>query len=377
MILNVNPADEVNPINNTPSESATPKFFGNPRGMVASFAEHASNQGFQRTNRFIVLIHGPSVNSQFLASIENKMTQDLDSIGMYPPNLTSSLPPRMRTRDIIDFRDAIDIPMKQRLALVCQEAQLPSKGLMTEDFISTGSGPALYHAYSENYTGELTLSFLCSSDMFERMYFSSWIERIINRGTHEVAMYDEYATPWKIIVAALPADMSAGTGSRGASLDDVAANFSSPDKQSDFYFVQYEHVYPYKLSQQQLSMNDKDQNLKLDVTFKFTRWFDPVNVYYKQMTDPNTRIGLKDEPMTPWQKFMKIARDVIRYSDPREMRGLIINEGLGALNGFVGEGVVENIAYGGQVLGVMNDRPGGVLGAVSSPKDYVRDVLRG
>jgi hypothetical protein len=356
----------------------SPKFFSNPRGMVASFAQHAANQGFQRSNRFIVLLHGPNVNGQFLQSVNTSALQNGDIMGpMFPPNNSVSNPPLLRTRDIVDFSSAIDIRMKERLALVCQEAQLPSKGLMTEDFLSTGSGAPLYHAYAENFTGELTLSFLCSSDMFERMYFSSWIERIVNRGTHEVAMYDKYAMPWKIIVAALPADLSAGTGSRGASLDDVASNFSDSSKPSDFYFVQFEHVYPYKLSQQQLSMSDKDQNLKLDVTFKYTRWFDPVNKYYNQLADPNTRIGLKEEPVSPWEKFKKIARAVVKYSDPREMRGLIINEGLGALNDVVGEGVVENIAYGGQVAGVMLDKPGAPGSLIPSPKDYVRDVIRG
>jgi hypothetical protein len=159
-----------------PPVPPSPKFFSNPRGMVASFAQHAANQGFQRSNRFVVLLHGPNINGQFLHSVETAAMQNGDIMGpMFPPNDTQSSPPLLRTRDIVDFSSAIDIRMKERLALVCQDAQLPSKGLMTEDFLSTGSGAPLYHAYAENFTGELTLSFLCSSDMFERMYFSIWM----------------------------------------------------------------------------------------------------------------------------------------------------------------------------------------------------------
>lgn len=365
-------------------------------GLINSFIQHAANVGFAKSNRFIVLVRGPGIN----ATISDNTA---------PKN------------SILNFNDInIGSREQERLALACQTATIPSKALMTQEFNPVGNGPPTHHAYAENVSGELTLEFLTSSDFFERMYFESWIDKIVDPGTHEVAMYEEYAKKYSIVVAYLPPDLD----KIGSTRDRQYGNYGGVDfnsiyrsignasgGRSDIYFAHFHHVYPIRVNEQALAMGTGDV-LKVSVTFKYNRWSDPVldyenrrrfvrqqikniqqfNVQEKDVTrdisstrardtnrriqdgldvsrngvrtesetfrgtlpidDPNTQVGLMEEKMSPFEKFKKIARTVAKYSNPQELKGLLINEGLGAINSVIGEGTVESLASAGQIVDV-------------------------
>jgi hypothetical protein len=352
--------------------------------MIGQFIEHAANVGFQRTNRFVVLIHGPGVSNEM------------------------SLNPVMGGNLINDFKNkkSIETKHKIRLALTCQEATVAGKALMTEEYNNTGNGPNTLHAYAENYSNDLTLNFLCSSDFFERMYFESWMNKIVNSGTHEVSLYEDYAKPWSILIACLPSDFDSSHRS-GVTFEDVTSQ-TITNPRSDIYFIQYEHVYPYRIADQPLSQAGASEVMKFSVQFRFNRWFDPLvkymerkqyvrtslaglptakdallenfrrqpiiekgigavpegfipterldGPYYNPIEDSldlnGGQFGLSEEKLSPFEKFKKIARDVARYSNPQELKGLIINQGLGQLNDVFGEGNVESIAQAGQIVDV-------------------------
>ena len=351
----------------------------NASGMIGQFIQHAANTGFQRTNRFVVLINGPSIRTDF----EN--TGD---------------------RNFLNLKTPLTIEHKIRLALTCQEASVQGKGLMTEEYNNTANGPNTIHAHSENYSNDLSLTFLCSSDFFEKMYFQMWMNKIINSGTHEVAMYENYAQPWSILVACLPSDFDSSSNS-GVTFEDVTST-AITNPQSDIYYVQYDHVYPYRISDVGMAHSAVNDIIKLTVQFRYHRWYDPLVKYMQEkeyvrqsnerlptyedaesrdakqksargssigakpesivpverLDGPNYnpldmpldagggQIGIQEEKLSPFEKFKKIARDIARYSNPQELKGLIINQGLGQLNDIIGEGNVESIAQAGQVVDV-------------------------
>jgi hypothetical protein len=326
-------------------------------GIVGKYISHFSNKGMQRTNRFVVLIHGPDANYNFFEKPKEILNQERQKI--------------LLEKNDLNFKTGLNITVKQRLALSCQTVELPAKGVMTEPFNAVGNGPPVLHAYAENYVQQLPITFLSSGDMFERKYFVNWMENVINRGTHEVALYSKYAQPWSIIVACLPQNMNSQPF--GAVDFDKIVNAI---QQKQIYFVQYEHVYPFKIAQQELSHAGQNQLLQFDVTFKYHRWFDPIVDYnYNRHVDI---VDVAEQPkLSPFEKFKKTARqiaDYAKYLDPRELKGAIINEGLGQLNEVVGEGVVESVAQGGQVIDVFVQSNSIEKSVITNPKEYLRTL---
>lgn len=363
----------------------------NTRGLIGQFVQHAANIGFARTNRFITFIYGPNIKAEFYKNPQGRS-------------------------NAVNFgkqgsRQYINTEHQRRLALTCQDASLAGKALMTEDYNNTGNGPNTIHAYGENYSGDLSLSFLNSNDFFERMYFQNWMDKIVNPGNHEVALYDDYAKPWSIIVACLPANlydpttMENGQYGSGATLEWIARN-SVTDKTSDIYFVRYDHVYPYRINDQTMSSGGSTDFLKFTVQFRYHRWYDPVvrymqdqeykrndlvglkteiaaryeNYYrrqeqekqiranyvpvrnlvgpnYRHIPDPVDQVGESEEELSPFDKFKKLVKNIAKYSNPKELKGLVINQGVEYLGGVIGEGTVESIAEGGQIVDVYLKSP--------------------
>ena len=77
----------------------------------------------------------------------------------------------------------------------CEKAELPGRTLATaEDAV--GGGPSLKLPYDVTYN-DITLSIICSSDMKERKFFETWMDKIIGRGGRGnaglVSYYSDYA----------------------------------------------------------------------------------------------------------------------------------------------------------------------------------------
>ena len=77
----------------------------------------------------------------------------------------------------------------------CEKAELPGRTLATtEDAV--GGGPSLKLPYDVTYN-DITLSIICSTDMNEREFFETWMDKIIGRGGRGnaglVSYYQDYA----------------------------------------------------------------------------------------------------------------------------------------------------------------------------------------
>ena len=330
--------------------------------FINSMLQQAANIGYQRSNKYIVIVHGP------------KVAAETNGPAAYYERNTNSIINVFK-------RSNFDIDTKKRLALNCSSITLPGKGLLTNEFTPVGSGPIVKFPYAENYSGILNAEFLWGADFFERKYFMGWQQSIIDSTTHDVELYENYAKKWKILIAMLPSDLGNfnNLSSAFAGNDQnirVLTEGKTPEDTGqlrDLYYVRVQEVYPLEITETPLSYDQNNQLLKINVKFAYKYWEDPVVVYNDQLTRlkelglDNDRVGAETLPESPFQKFTRILRDVARYSNINELKQLVIDQGLGVLNETFGTENVEAVAQAGQVIDVYRRIPN---------KDFTNTVNR-
>jgi hypothetical protein len=82
------------------------------------------------------------------------------------------------------------------LSLQCEATELPGKTLTTADI--RYSGPTFKVPY-HTIMNDITLTFLCASDMWEKRLFDLWMSFIQNDYTYDIRFKDEYVTDIHII----------------------------------------------------------------------------------------------------------------------------------------------------------------------------------
>ena len=101
----------------------------------------------------------------------------------------------------------------QEILLNCEGAQLP--GITIGQSEKREYGPVIRIPNSVAYQ-EVPLTFYCSKDHRERMFFEMWMDLIFNRNTNDFNFYDEY----KSVVVIEQLDME-GNVTFAASLEDA------------------------------------------------------------------------------------------------------------------------------------------------------------
>jgi hypothetical protein len=303
------------------------------QNFINKFREHLANTGLQRSNRFITLVHGPSPN--WLIG----KTQE-------PGFLT--------------FSD------KQRLALMCSNVTLPGKSIATQEFSPIGSGSPNLFPYAEVFANQLSATFMCSTDFYERKYFIGWNKKIIDSYTHDVALYSRYAKPFSMVIAMLPQDVSsfesmASLFENSADVNKNTINGEGIDDEHQgperkIYFVRVNECYPVEISEAEVSQENKDF-MKFTVKFNYNTWDDPLTEFTEYMSDAQSDDTQFDTRLTPFETFRRIARDVARYSNPAEFKQLVVDKGLAELNNVFGTDTVEQAAQAGQIVDVYSQGP--------------------
>ena len=90
--------------------------------------------------------------------------------------------------------------LSRYLALQCEAAELPGRTLMTQE--AKVYGPTYKVPYQSQYN-EMTLTFLCTNEFWERKLFDRWIEAIMPSDTNNMRYAKDeatrYMTPIKVI----------------------------------------------------------------------------------------------------------------------------------------------------------------------------------
>jgi hypothetical protein len=310
--------------------------------FMGKLIQHSANVGFQFGNRFIAMIHGPGLSYLTTPSgIQNGLLSFVGSNGL-------------------------GVEEKKRLAITCVEASLGGKGMDTEEYRPYSNSPTVRMPVREEYTPYLTLTFLCSSDFFERKYFTAWNQKIIDPTSHMVELYENYAKPWKILIAALPRDVG--------SFDTIAPVFSNGSNdytitgegkdrndtgrvEHMMYYSRFCECYPVVIEEVTMDGAETKDMLKVRIRFHYQYIEDPVSVYMDARSRQYDQVAFKEEPLSPFEQFKKILRDVARYSNPKELRQLVVDRGFGILNETFGIENVERVAKAGQIIDVYRRTP--------------------
>lgn len=153
------------------------------------------------------------------------------------------------------FRSNVsDVNIARGLSFQCETTELPGYTLNTSE--AKVYGPSWHVATTPTYT-DLSLTFLCASDMWEKKYFDDWMQTIIPTGyatVDEPSPHPEYREKY---LSTIRIDQYSEYG------DD--RNHEIP------YRVMVFDAFPINLAPLPLNWGD-DGVHRLNVTFKYTRW---------------------------------------------------------------------------------------------------------
>lgn len=137
--------------------------------------------GLARPNRFEAVIPIPRYIANFIEQsvLERLLSFPITIFNSSEDALSSALGSNPRDENSKSSNPSIT----RYLALQCETAELPGKTLATTDVKIYG--PTFKVPYQAQF-GDITLSFLCTNDFYERKLFERWIESIMPMDTHNL-----------------------------------------------------------------------------------------------------------------------------------------------------------------------------------------------
>lgn len=184
---------------------------------IKDFIAYIKKSGIQRNNRFVISMNIPdAVLAKF-----NSLGDEIDLI--------------------TDNSAITSIEASKAIALMAVDVSTPGQNLQTSELKAGVSRKVV----DGRNTGELNITFRCSSKMTERKLFDAWMS-LIYRDNGTVAYYDEYTSPGVDI-------------------------FSLTNNGGQTYRVSMEEAYPVTLTE--LPFNSEQENgfLMFQVTFNYRR----------------------------------------------------------------------------------------------------------
>lgn len=313
--------------------------------FINSFSERVANSGYQRSNRFIVYIKGPSVNF-----IKNKPKKNV--INSLSDSILKTIGLEESPKSINKFLAHDDV---KRLAVSVNGVSLPGKSLSTTEFGPVGSGTINRYPYQETYTNEIAIDFNCGLDFYERNYFQAWMNTIIDPVTHDIEIADNYAKDYKIFIIMLPVDITNFEKlTKLISENPLNSAYSENGNfERSLFFIRLNNVYPFEIQESQLTYDTPNQIQKVSVKFNYNFTDDPVTIAMTNRTISPSDVDFGEE--SPFSKFKRIVREGVKYAtDPKALRQAIIEEGLDIANDYIGIQNVESIAQGGEIVDVFS-----------------------
>ncbi len=104
------------------------------------------------------------------------------------------------SRFLMEFTGSVPIPSadaNRRFAFMCYGLQIPSKSFQTAE-IHQGSGPTYKIPYTKQINNRLDFHFYLGKDMFERLFFEVWQNKIQNPKSFNFAYQDTYQAEIRI-----------------------------------------------------------------------------------------------------------------------------------------------------------------------------------
>jgi len=230
--------------------------------------------------------------------------------------------------------DTLTLPesMKRRLGLFCKAASFPEANIESsqlEYIPSMGEKIATNYNFSEN--SSLTMTFYCSSSLFERRFFELWQSAVSNPKTQMMNFYDEYAKNNQITIIKIPR----GSGSlndafnykfnpngfttytmSGRSADPLQDRLAST--LGIFYGVTFYECYPTKISSIEMGFDGSEMmEFTVDIAYKYYKT--PVTFNLTELEEDSQYLGPKEGQYKEKLDFL------LRSGNIRTGEGLVKN----------------------------------------------------
>lgn len=277
------------------------------------FIQNIIRYGTTFNNRFFVGIDGPGFiypSNNFLDSLSANPL--LGALGVISPGLAGAASLISVGASLFGSFDAenssqvnSNYDSYQRLSILCNNASFPKTDIKTDKLElipSVQESIAKYRDFSGNST--FTLKFYNSSSMYERNYFESWMNTIVNMKTGISNYYDEYAKPFSISVLKLPINsFGPDTPPRlfGQKTVQVENGFGGNTMSGFIYGVKYMECFPISINSVEFSYSQK-QITETEVTFAYKYYLSPSNIRFM-----NSNIS----PTSPYSQYLNVLSDII------------------------------------------------------------------
>jgi hypothetical protein len=133
-----------------------------------------AKDGLARPNRFQVILPIPQYIGNY---IESGLIEQLLN---FPNSVFSDITTRVKGAS--DNRSS-NPTISRYLALQCESAQLPGKSMATAD-VDMLYGPKFKIPYRAMYDENITLTWICTNEFYERKLFDKWLEAMTPNDTH-------------------------------------------------------------------------------------------------------------------------------------------------------------------------------------------------
>ena len=214
-----------------------------------------SKDGLARPNRFKMILPIPPYINRFidtnvlesLLNLPNTLVTDITDWVNYATGTETG-------RQSKGLSKTSNASLTRYLSLQCDTAELPGKTLQTADVKIYG--PSFKVPYQKQY-GDITLSFICTNDFYERKLFDAWIDSIMAPGTNNLRYAKDEETRYMTNIQILQYD----------------------DFIKQIYAVKLIDAFPVGLASQPLSWAD-DGYHRLTVQFSYQKYEPIYDGYY-------------------------------------------------------------------------------------------------
>lgn len=273
---------------------------------IESFFQNINRYGNTFSNKFFVLIDGPGfVNSPSPLNSIQKYT-NLSEFGEFLPAV-GGIAGGIEGQQIntINSRPVTDSDSYSRLSVLCNSASFPKTDIASsklELIPSMQESVAQYRNFAENST--FTLKFYNSSSMFERNYFESWMNTVVNMKTGIANYYDEYAKPFSISVLKLPRNSFGPDVVQnlfGKKTVRVENGMGGSSMDGYIYGVKYMECYPISINNVEFSYGQSALT-ETEITFAYKYYLSPSNIKFL-----NSEIN----PSSSYQQYLSVLSQII------------------------------------------------------------------
>ena len=189
-------------------------------------------EGVARANRFLIRLFPPR------DTFERKVGTDKDVILVDKDSLLN------------------ETGMKNNVELMCTQAKLPHRDVLTQNYVTYGPGRKMPYAYA--YGSNIECTFMGDKFLRQRAFFETWQRRIYNLATHNLNYYDDYVGTMEIY---------------------QLGQYRETDKESPddnyrmTYGVRLHEVYPETIGEiQYQALTDDVIPMDIPITFAFRTW---------------------------------------------------------------------------------------------------------